>query len=89
VTAVEVGVAADRRRDAGDRPLKVTWVRSTIGHKAGARGTIRALGLHRLNQTVDIADTPVTRGMLRRVAFLVEVAEPGATQAQSKEGDSE
>ena len=56
--------------------LRVTWVKSTIGHKAGARGTIRALGLHRLNQSVQVADTPVTRGMLRRVAFLVTVDEP-------------
>lgn len=56
--------------------LRVTWVKSTIGHKAGARGTIRALGLHRLNQTVEIADTPVNRGMLRRVAFLLDVQEP-------------
>ncbi|HTE66763.1 MAG TPA: 50S ribosomal protein L30 [Candidatus Binatia bacterium] len=58
--------------------LRVTWIRSTIGHKAGARGTIRALGLHRLNQTVEIADTPVNRGMLRRVAFLLDVQEPSA-----------
>jgi len=56
--------------------LKVTWVRSTIGHKAAARGTIRALGLHRLHQTVEIPDTPVNRGMIRRVAFLLEVEEP-------------
>ena len=35
----------------------MTWARSTIGHKAAARGTIRALGLHRLNQTVEVADT--------------------------------
>jgi large subunit ribosomal protein L30 len=60
--------------------LRVTWIRSTIGHKAGARGTIRALGLHRLNQRVEIADTPVNRGMLRRVAFLVTVDEPASGQ---------
>jgi len=53
----------------------VTWIRSTIGHKAAARGTIRALGLHRLHQTVEVADTPVNRGMLRRVAFLLQVEE--------------
>lgn len=64
--------------------LKVTWTRSTIGHRAAARGTIRALGLHRLNQTVEVADTPVVRGMLRRVAFLVSVDEPAAT----KEGET-
>ena len=55
--------------------LRVTLVKSTIGHKAGARGTVRALGLHRLNQTVEVADNPVIRGMLRRVAFLVTVDE--------------
>jgi large subunit ribosomal protein L30 len=65
--------------------LRVTWVRSTIGHKAGARGTIRALGLHRLNQTIEIADTPVNRGMIRRVAFLLKVQEPAA----AKEGGGE
>jgi large subunit ribosomal protein L30 len=53
-------------------------VKSTIGHKAGARGTIRALGLHRLNETVEVADNAVTRGMLRRVAFLVRVDEASA-----------
>ena len=64
--------------------LRVTWVRSTIGHKAGARGTIRALGLHRLNQTVEIADTPVNRGMLRRVAFLLKVQEPARRRREGE-----
>ena len=64
--------------------LRVTWVKSTIGHKAGARGTIRALGLHRLNESVQVADTPVTRGMLRRVAFLVTVEEPAAKPAEGE-----
>jgi large subunit ribosomal protein L30 len=64
--------------------LTVKWTRSTIGHKAAARGTIRALGLHRLNQTVQVADTPVTRGMLRRVAFLIEVEEPSGKEGETK-----
>jgi large subunit ribosomal protein L30 len=71
-----------------DAPLRVTWVRSTIGHKEAARGTIRALGLRRLNQTVEIADTPENRGMLRRVAFLLSVEEPGAKGATAKEEES-
>jgi large subunit ribosomal protein L30 len=66
------------------KTIQLTWVRSTIGHKAAARGTIRALGLHRLNQTVEVADTPMTRGMIRRVAFLLDVQEP----ASSKEEDT-
>jgi large subunit ribosomal protein L30 len=61
--------------------LRVTWVRSQIGHKAAARGTIRALGLRRLHHTVDVVDTPQTRGMLRRVAFLIEVEKPGDTES--------
>ena len=68
-------MAAKRARSQTERILRVTWVRSSIGHNAAARGTIRALGLHRLNQTVEVADTPENRGMLRRVAFLLEVEE--------------
>jgi large subunit ribosomal protein L30 len=76
-------VAARRTPAAKAGPmLTVTWTRSTIGHRAAAHGTIRALGLHRLNQTVQVADTPVTRGMLRRVAFLVEVTEPGGARKE-------
>ena len=66
-----------------DKTIRVTWVKSTIGHKAGARGTIRALGLHRLHQTIELADTPANRGMIRRVAFLLRVEEP------AKEGSAE
>jgi large subunit ribosomal protein L30 len=67
-----------------DRKLRVTWVRSTIGHKAAARGTIRALGLHRLNQTVEVSDTPMIRGMLRRVAFLLDVEDPATNEGETK-----
>ena len=70
------------------KTIKVTWVRSTIGHRAAARGTIRALGLHRLNQTVEVADNPMIRGMLRRVAFLLEVTEPAAKRASAQEEES-
>ena len=74
---------------ARTKSLRVTWVRSTIGHKQAARGTIRALGLHRLNQSVEIADTPENRGMLRRVAFLLEVEEPATgSRASAKEEET-
>jgi large subunit ribosomal protein L30 len=73
-------VAARRQRSQAERTLRVTWIKSLIGHNAAARGTIRALGLHRLNQTVEIADTPENRGMLRRVAFLLEVEGSSATK---------
>ncbi len=77
-------MAAKRSDASSGETLRVTWVKSTIGHKAGARGTIRALGLHRLHQTVELPDTPVNRGMIRRVAFLLKVQE----QAAAEEGTS-
>ena len=72
-----------------NQTLKVTWVKSTIGHKAAARGTIRALGLHRLHQTVEVADTPEMRGMLRRVAFLIDVSDAGANRTAPDEGNTQ
>ena len=78
---------AGKRKGTSTGPmLRVTWVKSTIGHKAGAHGTIRALGLHRLNETVEVADNAVIRGMLRRVAFLVTVAEPSNAKPAEGEG---
>jgi len=82
-------VAARRRSGARKGgALRVKWVHSEIGHNAAARGTIRALGLHRLQQTVEIEDTPVNRGMIRRVAFLLEVDEEGGagSATQTEEG---
>ncbi len=75
-------MAAKRTADDTTK-IRVTWVKSTIGHKAAARGTIRALGLRRLHQTVEVVDTPQARGMLRRVAFLIEVQEPGSGEEQA------
>jgi large subunit ribosomal protein L30 len=55
--------------------LLVTQVRSAIGCKPKQRGTLRALGLRRMNQTVEHADRPEIRGMLARVPHLVHVEE--------------
>ena len=57
--------------------LRVTQVRSTIGCKPKQRGTMRALGLRRINHTVEHADKPEVRGMLARVPHLVRVEEVG------------
>ena len=56
--------------------IRVTWVKSFIGYAKDQRQTIRALGLHRLNQTVEHEDSPVVRGMVQKVKHLVQV-EPG------------
>jgi len=53
--------------------LRVTQVKSTISHIARNRATIKALGLHRIGDTVVVPDNEATRGMVRAVRFLVEV----------------
>jgi large subunit ribosomal protein L30 len=55
--------------------LKVTLIRSAIGSKPKARGTVRALGLRRVNSTNVLPDRPEIRGMLARVPHLVSVEE--------------
>ena len=55
--------------------LRVTQIKSTISHIARNRATVRALGLKRIGHTVEVADNPATRGMVRQVRFLVSVEE--------------
>jgi large subunit ribosomal protein L30 len=55
--------------------LEIKQVRSEIGTPRDHRGTLRALGLKRMNHTVVHDDTPVVRGMVRKVAYLLEVRE--------------
>jgi large subunit ribosomal protein L30 len=55
--------------------LRVTQVKSTIGAKPKQRGTMRALGLRRINHTVELPDRPEIRGMIARVPHLVTVEE--------------
>ena len=55
--------------------LKITQVRSAIRRGEKQKRTIEALGLHRLHQTVIHPDVPQIRGMVRKVAHLVQVEE--------------
>ncbi len=57
--------------------LRITQVRSSIGVKPKQRGTLRALGLRRIRQTVEHPDRPEIRGMVDRVPHLVAVEEVG------------
>jgi len=62
--------------------LRVTQVKSTISPHRRNRGTIRALGLHRIGDIVEVPDNDATRGMVRAVRFLVEVEELPETAAE-------
>jgi large subunit ribosomal protein L30 len=55
--------------------LRITWVKSSIGYSRRQKGTIRALGLRRLGDVVEQADTAVIRGMVDKVSHLVQVEE--------------
>jgi large subunit ribosomal protein L30 len=57
------------------RKLKIRRVRSVSGRQADQRATVDALGLRRLQQTVEHVDTPQIRGMIFKVRHLVEVEE--------------
>lgn len=53
--------------------LRVTLTRSLIGRPPDQRTTVASLGLRRVNQTVEVADTPSNRGMLVKVRHLIVV----------------
>lgn len=57
------------------KKLRITYVKSAIGYKKDQKATIRALGLHKLNQSVEHQDDPVIRGMVEKVSHLVAVEE--------------
>ena len=55
--------------------LEIRQRRSAIGEKKGARQNLSALGLGKTGQIVTHEDSPTLRGMLRRVAHLVDVSD--------------
>lgn len=55
--------------------LRITYSKSSIGYKKDQKSTVRALGLRKLNQTVEHEDTAVIRGMIKKVTHLVTVEE--------------
>ena len=55
--------------------LRITLTKSPIGYSERQKRTVRALGLRRMNHSVEQADTPVIRGMIHKVQHLVMVEE--------------
>ncbi len=55
--------------------LKITLVKSTIGAIPKHKKTVEALGLRKLNKTVEMPDNPAVRGMVAQVKHLVKVEE--------------
>ena len=57
------------------KKLRITYKKSAIGYKEDEKGTIKALGLRKLNQSKIHDDTAVIRGMVNKVTHLVTVEE--------------
>ena len=69
--------AATIPSEADAARLRVTQVRSGIGHPETMRRTLAAIGLRHHQQTVVVKNTPSIQGMLYKVRHLVEVAPAG------------
>jgi large subunit ribosomal protein L30 len=63
---------------AEPKKIRVTLVKSTASCRADHRATVRGLGLKWTNHSVEVVDTPATRGMIEKVGYLVKVAEAKA-----------
>ena len=67
---------ANQRTDSkGKGTVKVTLLKSPIGFKGNQGDVVRSMGLRRIRHTVELKDTPATRGMIHKVRHLVEVSE--------------
>ena len=57
------------------KKLRVTLLRSPIGYSIRQKRTVKAMGLRKLNQVVELPDNPAVRGMVNKVPHLVQVKE--------------
>ncbi len=55
--------------------MQVKLVRSMNGRLASHKACVKGLGLRRMHQTVEVEDTPCTRGMVNKVSYMVKVVE--------------
>lgn len=58
---------------AAKKTFKVTQVKSSIGRLKNHKGCLTGLGLRRIGHTVEVEDTPATRGMANTVYYMVRV----------------
>jgi large subunit ribosomal protein L30 len=63
------------KKETTGKTLRVTLVKSPIGYTKDQRRTARALGLNRMNQTVEHKDNPALRGMLNKIIHLLRIEE--------------
>ena len=64
---------ANHRTDTKGATVKVTLLKSPTGFNGTQRTVVRSMGLRRIRHSVQLKDTPETRGMIHKVRHLVEV----------------
>lgn len=73
-----IAVVKEADVDAANNPnktVRVTWVRSSIGYAKDQKATIKAIGFHRLNETLELPDSPQLRGQIFKVKHMLKVDE--------------
>ncbi len=63
------------KKETSGKTILVTLVKSPIGYTKDQKATALALGLRRMNQTIEHRDTPALRGMVQKIIHLVLVEE--------------
>jgi large subunit ribosomal protein L30 len=63
------------KKSENTRKVKITLVRSPIGFDKTQATTVQGMGLRRIGHSVELVDTPATRGMILKVRHLVTVQE--------------
>jgi large subunit ribosomal protein L30 len=58
-----------------DKTIKVTLVKSLNGRRAAHKACASGLGLRRMHHTVEVIDTPSNRGMINKIAYMLNVEE--------------
>ncbi len=66
---------AGKKKSGEGRKVKITLVKSPIGFDRTQALTVQGMGLRRIGHSVELVDTPATRGMILKVRHLVTVAE--------------
>jgi large subunit ribosomal protein L30 len=68
-------MAKKAAKPAAQKRLKITLVRSPIGFNETQAKTVQGMGLRKIRHSVELPDTPETRGMILKVRHLIEVQE--------------
>ena len=66
-------MATKSKKETAAKRLKITLVKSTIGFNKTQADTVQGMGLRRIRHSVELPDTPETRGMILKVRHLVSV----------------